>query len=391
MILIKNGCVYTMKNDIYEKGYIIISGGKIKDVGSMKSFTQSENEFDKVYDVTGMFVMPGIVDGHSHIGMWEDSLGFEGADGNEDTDPITPHLRAIDAINPMDRSFFEGLCAGVTTSVTGPGSANVMGGQFVAVKMYGNCVDDMIIKQPVAVKAALGENPKSVYNGKNQTPVTRMATAALMREALIKAAEYKKATDEYNEDPEENDKPDFDMKSNALLPVLRKEIPVKIHAHRLDDIFTAIRIAKEFDIDITIEHATEAHLAPDKISKEGFPVLIGPNLLDRSKPELGNMDVRAAGILEKAGVKPAIISDHPEIPCKYLAMSAAMAVKGGMSRLEALRAITLYPAMYCGIADRVGSLEKGKDADIAIFSGHPFDYMTETKYVFVDGKCVVGE
>ncbi len=390
MILIKNGCVYTMKDEIYEKGYVITDGEKIKEVGNMKSLKIPESDFEKIYDVAGCFVMPGIVDGHSHIGMWEDSLGFEGADGNEDTDPVTPQLRAIDAVNPMEKSFYEGLRAGVTTSVTGPGSANVIGGQFVALKMYGNCVDDMIIKHPVAVKGAMGENPKSVYNEKNQAPVTRMGAAALMREALIKASEYNRSLEEYEEDTEENDKPDFDMKSNALLPVLRKQLPMKIHAHRLDDIFTAIRIAKEFDINITLEHATEAHLAAEKIAKEGYPVLIGPNLLDRSKPELKNMDVSAAGILEKAGVKPAIISDHPEIPCKYLTMSAAMAVKGGMSRLEALRAITIYPAEYCGIADRVGSLEAGKDADIAIFSAHPFDYMAETKYVFVNGNCVVG-
>ncbi len=391
MILIKNGCVYTMKEDIYEKGYIIICGGKIKEVGSMKTLTMPETDFEKVYDVSGRFVMPGIVDGHSHIGMWEDSLGFEGSDGNEDTDPITPQLRAIDAVNPMDRSFYEGLCAGVTTSVTGPGSANIIGGQFTAVKMYGSCIDDMIIKQTVAMKGAMGENPKTVYNEKNQAPVTRMATAAMMREALIKASEYKKAVEEYEEDSEENDKPDFDMKSEALLPVLKKELPMKIHAHRLDDIFTAIRIAKEFDINITIEHATEAHLAAERIAAEGYPLLIGPNLLDRSKPELKNMDVSAAGILERAGIKPAIISDHPEIPCKYLTMSAAMAVRGGMSRLEALRAITIYPAEYCGIADRVGSLETGKDADIVVFSAHPFDYMAQVEYVFIDGKCVIGE
>ncbi len=391
MILIKNGCVYTMTGEIYEKGYIITDGEKIKEVGNMKFLKAADSEFEKVYDVSGKFVMPGIVDGHSHIGMWEDSLGFEGSDGNEDTDPITPQLRAIDAINPLDKSFEEGLRAGVTTSVTGPGSANVLGGSFAAVKMYGICVDDMVIKENVAVKGALGENPKTVYNEKNQAPVTRMGAAAMMREALIKATEYKRMLEEYEEDSEENDKPDFDMKSEALLSVLKKEVPMKIHAHRLDDIFTAIRIAKEFNINITLEHATEAHLAAERIAKEGYPVLIGPNMLDRSKPELRNMEPEAAGILELAGLKPAIISDHPEIPCKYLTMSAALAVKGGMSRLEALRAITIYPAMYCGIGDRVGSLEAGKDADIAVFSGHPFDYMTRAELVFVNGRCVVGE
>lgn len=375
-----------MTDNIFENGYIIIDNGKIKEVGSMSDL--KHNDFEKIYDVNGMFVMPGIVDGHSHIGMWEDSLGAEGDDGNEDTDPITPQLRAIDAINPCDKSFREGLRAGVTTSVTGPGSANVIGGTFAAVKMYGDCIDDMIIKEPVAVKGALGENPKSVYNGKNQTPATRMGAAALMREALFKAAEYKKNSDDYAADPEENDKPEFDMKCEALLPVLRREIPMKIHAHRLDDIYTAIRIAKEFNIKITIEHATEAHLAAERLTREGYPLLIGPNLTDRSKPELENLDVGAAGVLERAGAAPAIISDHPEIPCKYLAMSAAAAVREGMSAIEALRAITIYPARYCGIADRVGSIEPGKDADIAVFTTSPFDYMAHAAYVFINGKCV---
>lgn len=385
MILIKNGCVCTMEEDLYEKGYIVIENEKIYDVGSMKDFSYDETRFDKVYDVNGLFVMPGIVDGHSHIGMWEDGLGIEGADGNEETDPITPHLSAVDAINPMDKSFGEGLAAGVTTSVIGPGSANVIGGSFCAVKMHGSCIDDMIIKSPVAMKVALGENPKMLYNSKNQSPSTRMSTAALLRETLSKAKEYLRLLTESESGDE--DKPDYDAKMEALLPLIKKEIPMKVHAHRLDDIFTAIRIAKEFDLDFTIEHATEAHLAKEKM--QGHKLLIGPIVGDRSKPELENMDEKAAGILEKAGIKPAIISDHPEMPSKYLMMGAAVAVKEGMSRMEALRAVTIYPAEYCGIADRVGSIKKGKDADIAIFDLHPLDYMSKAVYVFVGGKCVV--
>lgn len=391
MKLIKNGCVYTMEKDIFEHGYIIIDGNKIFETGDMKQLNFQDEDFEEVYDAAGCFVMPGIVDGHSHIGMWEDGLGFEGADGNEETDPVTPHLRAIDAINPMDKNFEEGLNAGITTSVTGPGSANVIGGQFVALKMYGNCIDDMIIKQPAAVKAALGENPKTVYHGKNQAPTTRMSTAAILREALCKTKEYIVCWEEYNNDKEENEKPEIDFKFEALIPVIKKEIPLKVHVHRADDMFTAIRIAKEFDIDITIEHATEAHLVAERISKEGYPLLIGPNLCDRSKPELKNLDAKAAGILEKAGIKPAIITDHPVIPCQYITMCAALAVKEGMSRLAALEAITINPANYCGIGDRVGSLKVGKDADIAVFSGHPFDYMSQICYVFINGECVVNK
>ncbi len=377
MILIKNGYINTMEGIIYQNGYIIIEKSKIKQVGDMADLTAADDEFDKVYDAKGLYVMPGLVDGHSHIGMQEDSLGFEGDDLNEGTDPITPHLRAIDAINPYDRSFEEGLEAGITTSVTGPGSANPIGGQFAAVKMYGTCVDDMIIKAPVAVKAAFGENTKRTYNERDVMPSTRMGAAALIREALFKAKRYMEKNDE------------FDMKSEALIPVLKKEIPLKVHAHRLDDIATAIRIAKEFDINITLDHATEGHLDPELIKKSGAPVFVGPIICDRSKPELKNRDDKAAATFEKNGISPAIITDHPEIPCQYIAVQAAIAVKNGMSVQAALEAITIVPAKGCGIDDRVGSLKSGKDADIAIFTAVPTDIMSKAVYVFIDGKCVI--
>lgn len=389
MILLKNGCVYTMAGQNYANGYVVIDGTKIADVGDMAQLTQAEETFELVYDCTGMVVMPGMVDGHNHIGMWEDGLGFEGDDGNEDTDPVMPHLRALDAVNPLDRAFAEGVRAGVTTSVTGPGSANVLGGQFVALKMKGKCVDDMVVRAPAAMKAAFGENPKTTYHDKNQAPTTRMATAALLREALMKAKEYRRVWDEYRNNPEETDKPEYDIKSDSLLPVLNRSIPLKVHAHRSDDMFTAMRIAKEFDIQITLEHATEAHLMTEYLD-ETVPLLVGPLLTDRSKPELRNLTSGIAGILEQAGLKPAIITDHPEIPVQYLPVSAAIAVREGMPYMAALEAVTIRPARYAGIADRVGSLEKGKDADIAVFDGDPLSYTAKAVMVWVNGEKAVG-
>lgn len=389
MILLKNGCVYTMAGQNYANGYVVIDGTKIADVGDMVQLMQAESTFEQVFDCTGMIVMPGMVDGHNHIGMWEDGLGFEGDDGNEDTDPVMPHLRALDAVNPLDRAFAEGVRAGVTTSVTGPGSANVLGGQFVALKMTGKCVDDMIVRAPAAMKAAFGENPKTTYHDKNQAPTTRMATAALLREALMKAKEYQRVWDEYRNNPEETDKPEYDIKSDSLLPVLNRSIPLKVHAHRSDDMFTALRIAKEFDIKITLEHATEAHLMTEYLD-DSVPVLVGPLLTDRSKPELRNLTSGIAGILEKSGLKPAIITDHPEVPVQYLPVSAAIAVREGMPYMAALEAVTIRPARYAGIADRVGSLEKGKDADIAVFDGDPLSYTAKAVMVWVNGEKAVG-
>ncbi len=386
MILLKGGRVFTMAGQNYENGYVAIEGDKIAAVGSMEALPEAE--WETVYNCEGMVILPGMVDGHNHIGMWEDGLGLEGDDGNEDIDPIMPHLRALDAVNPLDRSFEEGLHAGVTTSVTGPGSANVLGGQFVALKMAGKCVDDMVIRMPVAVKAAFGENPKMTYHEKNQTPVTRMATAALLREALIKARDYRQALAEYQKDPDGTDKPDFDMKSDSLLPVLEKAIPLKVHVHRSDDMFTAMRIAKEFDILITLEHATEAYQMTEYLDGS-IPLLIGPFLCDRSKPELRNLTPKSAAVLENAGLKPAIITDHPEIPVQYLPISAAIAVREGMPYMAALEAITIRPARYTGIADRVGSLEVGKDADIAVFDGDPLAYTSKAVMVWINGKLVL--
>ncbi len=372
----------TMEEKDYPDGYLYIKDGKIAALGDMQEAPEL-SPCKEVFDVQGKIVTPGLVDGHSHIGIWEDGIAFEGDDGNEDTDPIMPQLRALDGVNPQDRAFFEARCAGVTTVVTGPGSANPMGGQLLAMKTAGICADDMVIKEPVAMKIAFGENPKVTYHDKSATPVTRMGTAAVLREALSKAKHYL----EQLEDLEESN-PDWDMKHAALLPVLKKDIPLHAHVHRLDDIFTAIRIAKEFDLSLVLVHGTEAHLAAERIAKEKIPVLSGPILTDRSKPELKNQSESAPAELIRAGIPTAIITDHPETPAKHLLLCAGTAMREGLSVKEALSAITRVPAEICGIADRVGSLTVGKDADLVIWSGNPPELTAKPELVFIDGKIV---
>jgi len=382
MILIKNGKILTMADKNYEQGDILIQGKKIVQIGE----EIAPPEGAEVIDAKGMWVMPGIVDPHCHIGMWEDGIGFEGADGNEAFDPVTPHLRAIDAINPEDNSFREAREHGITTVVTGPGSSNVIGGQFAALKTYGRRVDDMIIKAPLAVKVAFGENPKRVYHDQQKLPSTRMSTAAILRETLVQAQEYKRKLELGKKDPDKL--PDRDLKMEVLVQVLNKELPLKAHAHRADDILTALRIAREFDVDIIIEHCTEGHRIVDFLLEENAKVIVGPLFCERSKVELKNLTFKAPGILSRAGVKVAMMTDHPAIPIQYLPVCAAIAVREGMDEMEALKSITIYAAEVNGIGDRVGSLEVGKDADIAIFDGHPLDVRSKVRWVFIDGHMV---
>lgn len=382
MLVLKNGNVMTMAGPAFV-GDVAIENGKIVAVGQSLSYSDAE-----VRDVTGMTVMPGIVDPHCHIGMWEDAMGFEGADGNECTNPITPELRAIDAINPYDRCFEEAAAGGVTTCVTGPGSANVIGGQFVAIKTYGDSVEDMVLRFPVAVKAAFGENPKRVYNGKNQTPSTRMATAALMRKALVEAQEYNEKLEKGKADPEKM--PERNLGKEILARVIRRELPMKIHAHRADDILTAIRICREFKLRYTLDHCTEGYLITDKLkealSEDCEGIIVGPLLTDRSKIELKSLSFKAPKVLEQAGIEYAMMTDHPVTPEQYLQICTAVAVREGASEEGALKAITINAAKITGIADRVGSIEVGKDADIAVFSGHPFDFRSRCVLTLVNGK-----
>ena len=380
--LIKNAEIITMTGENYKNGCILFDE-KILYIGE-----EIPQDADEIIDADGKIVTPGLTDAHCHVGMFEDSLGFEGDDGNEDSDPVMPHLRAIDGINPFDRGFADAYNAGVTAVVTGPGSANPVGGQFAAVKTYGICVDDMIIKAPAAMKMALGENPKCVYNEKEEAPVTRMGTMALIRELFIKSQEYLRQLEEYEENSEDNEKPDFDMKLEAMIPVLRREIPVKIHAHRADDICSAIRIGKEFNVDITIEHCSDGDAVAPILEREQLPVMLGPTLSDRSKPELRNLTFDTYKNLSDRGLDVAIITDHPEITIENLPLCAAMAVKHGMDEKKALEAITITAAKNCRIDDKIGSLAVGKDADIAVFTDLPTRFDAVCAMTFIDGKRV---
>lgn len=382
MKMIKNAHIITCAGTEFENG-VIVFDDKIRFVGKDYS-----DNVDEIIDVSGNVVVPGLIDSHCHVGLFGDSLGFEGADANEDSDPITPQLRAIDGINPQDRAFCDAKKSGVTTVVTGPGSANAIGGQFAAVKTDGVCVDDMVVKAPCAMKMALGENPKTVYNEKSQAPMTRMGTLALIRETLFKTINYRDELEKYNEDSEENDRPEFDMKLEAMLPVVNKEIPVKIHAHRADDICSAIRLAKEFDIDITIEHCSDGDVVADILEREGVSVNLGPTLTDRSKPELRNLSFETYKNLSDRGLCVSIITDHPEITIENLPLCAALAVSHGMDKDKALQAITINAAKNCRISDRVGSLEVGKDADIAVFTSLPTEYNAKCVMTFINGKQV---
>lgn len=379
-MILCNAKIVPMEGEIIENGYISVENGKISGMGSMKNMPEGEHT-----DVHGGWILPGLVDAHTHLGLFEDSLGFEGEDGNEDTDPITPQLRVIDGINPMERSFQEAREAGVTCCLVSPGSCNPIAGQIAAIKTAGRRIDDMIVKQPCAMKFALGENPKSCYNDKDETPVTRMATAALIRETLHKAQEYGKQK-QHAEDP--SDLPEYDAKYEALLPVLDGTCPAHFHAHRADDIFTALRIAKEFSIKPVILHGTEAHLVADILAEEHVPICSGPFLTDRSKPELHNLTEQAPALLTHAGIETAITTDHPETTLKHYMQCIVAAVQAGMEPMDALRAVTIVPARIAGLDDRIGSLRVGKDADLLVTDGDPLDYRTKVTAVYIDGKQV---
>ena len=382
MYVVKNAKIHTMAGEVIEKGMICIEAGKIVDLGTACVYPLDA----EVFDAEGKNVFPGFIDAHCHIGMWEEGIGFEGADGNEITDPITPHLRAEDAINPRDEAFVNALKGGVTTAATGPGSANVIGGTFIVLKLFGDRVDDMIIKAPLAMKCAFGENPKRCYNERHRTPTTRMGIASLLRETLAKAKEYHLKQELAKEDASKM--PTYDMKLEAMLPVIRGEMPLKAHAHRADDIFTAIRIAKEFGVLLTLEHCTEGHLIADHLAKEGYPAIVGPSFGNKSKFELNQKTFDTPNALLKAGVKVAIMTDSPVIPLESLPMCAALAHKAGMTEYEALRAITVTPSEILGISDRVGTLEIGKDADLVIWDGHPFDLQATVVSTIINGKVV---
>ncbi len=375
MILIKNALLVSAAEINYELRDILIEDGKIKKIAKKIS------ENCETIDALGKMVTPGLMDPHCHIGLWEEGIGFEGSDGNEMTDPSTPHMRAIDAIYPLDEAFDGAIQNGVTSVAAGPGSANVIGGTFTVIKTFGDNVQDMIVKEEIAMKMALGENPKRVYNGKNVTPSTRMGSAAIMRAELRKAKDYYEKMKNAKED---KDKPSFDPKLDSLSRIFDGMI-VKIHAHRTDDIQTAIRVGKEFNLNYTIEHATESHLMVDDLLKDNVRVIIGPTWGNKSKYELRNKSWLTAGVLEKAGVEFAIMTDAPVIPISETRIQTGLMIREGLSELGAIKAMTINAAKLNGVDDRVGSIEEGKDADIVIWGGNPFEIMTKPDYVFIDG------
>ena len=380
MLLIKNGFVKPMVGDDIENGCVLIGDdGKIVAVGA--ELTAPEGA--QVIDAQGRLVTPGCVDAHCHIGLDNQAMGWEGRDYNEIVDPLTPQMRAIDSINPQDEAFGLALQGGVTSACTGPGSANVVGGTFVAIKLAGKRVDKMIIKDPIAMKCAFGENPKRCYGqGLKKSPTTRMATAALLRELLFK-------TKRYVQDKADGKNPGFDMKLEAMAPVFEQGLPLKCHAHRADDILTSIRIAKEFGLKITLDHCTDGSLIADELAEEGFPAFVGPTFGSKSKIELKNKSFDTPKDLVEAGVQISIITDSPVIPQQYLPMCAGLAVKAGLDVQDAWKAITINPARHTGIADRVGSLEPGKDGDVVIWAAEPMTALGAEAYVtIVDGKVV---
>ncbi|MBO5197921.1 MAG: amidohydrolase [Lachnospiraceae bacterium] len=382
MKAIVNGLVHDAINREPYRADILIEGGKIIKIAKPGSADPSICE--EVVDAAECEVYPGFIDAHSHIGLDGYGVGAEGRDYNEMNDIICPQLRAIDGIQPMDPTLRQAAEAGVTCVATGPGSANVLGGTFTAIKTIGKRVDDMIVKKEIAMKCAFGENPKRCYRDKNNS--SRMSTAAKLREALFKAREYMRKKDAAGDDVSKL--PAFDMKMEALIPVLRKEIPLKAHAHQADDIFTALRIAREFDVNITLEHVTEGHLIAEELAKEKVPLAVGPSLTHASKFELRNKSWETPGVLAAAGCQVSIITDHSVIPQQYLPMCAALAVKSGMDPFDALKAITINPAKHIGIADRVGSIQEGKDADLVVMTGSPFEIASEVVCVMIDGKRI---
>lgn len=363
-------------------GWIEVENGKITAVesGTPENITES--------DINGKsgLLLPGFIDAHTHLGIIENGIDFEGDDCNEATDPFTPQMRTIDGINPFDRCFEEARKRGITSVVVAPGSANPCGGEIIAMKTMGRRADDMLIKT-TGIKFALGENPKRTYNNRDEMPVTRMATAAVIREGLAKAVRYLDDVNVFESDRENHDMPEYDIKCEALIPLLKGEIAAHFHCHRADDMFTALRISKEFGLKAVIVHATEGYLIADILGTEkGIAAISGPVICDRCKPEMKGLDIKNTAELVRNGVKTSICTDHPVIPIQYLPASAAMAVKGGLDYESALEAITIKAAEIADIDKTTGSITVGKDADIQLYHGNPLDIANEPELVMIGGK-----
>ncbi len=381
MFAIVNAVVDPVVKPRIEGATVVVENGRIKAVGRRVKIPAAA----ECVDAAGRLLTPGFVDCHSHAGLKEDGM-MQDNDVNERTDPVTPRLRALDAFRPTDVALLEAAQSGVTTIFVTPGSANVIGGQSIAMKTYGKVIDHMVVKEPAGLKIAFGENPKRVYGEQKKMPATRMATAALLREALVNAQNYKVKLEKSS--PDKDKTVERDLKMEVLCDVLDKKLRLRAHAHRADDIMTAVRIAKEFDVDMVIEHCTEGHLIADELAELDIPAVVGPSFSSRSKVELKNLSFITPGILAAKGVKVAIMTDHPVIPIQYLPVCAALAVREGMKEEDALAAITINAAEILGIADRLGSLEKGKDADVVVWNGHPLDIKSKPSCVVINGEIV---
>ncbi len=374
MLLIKNGLLHTMENDEPLRADILIDKGKITEIKN-QIFPPKEAE---IFDAESLNVYPGFIDAHSHIGIAEDRISTQNDTSNENTSPITPAIRGIDGINPMDSAFHNAIAAGITGVMAGPGSANAVGGQFAFIKTHGRCIDDMVVLAPAAIKIAFGENPMNCYGLNGNMPSSRMGIASLIREELFRAKQYFSQNQSGNKD--------FTLECYKEL--FQKKIPLKAHAHRTDDILTAIRIAKEFDLELTIDHCTEGHLIAQEIAKSGYPAIVGPSLASRNKNEVSLSDFKTAGILHEAGVTIAITTDHPVSRIQYLPLCAGIAAKEGLGEKAALRAITIDAARICRVDHRLGSLKEGKDADIVIFEGNPLEISSTVKATIINGEIV---
>jgi len=401
-IIIANGNIKTMEEGQEFVGSILVQGDKITKIikhplqTSLPDETELKETFGltadsavKIFNASGRWVLPGFIDAHSHIGIGEEIYQYEGDDLNEMTDPLTPELRAIDGINPEDEAFRDARLGGVTAAFTGPGSANVLGGTGTVIKTAGRIVEEMIVRDPAGLKAAFGENPKFVYGEQKKMPMTRMGTAALLRQALVDAQVYRDKLEQGKKDPDKL--PERDLGLETINMVLDRKIPLRAHAHRVDDIMTAIRIAQEFNFDLVLDHCTDGHKIADILKEYGYPAVVGPSLTGRSKVELKDRTFETPGILARAGIKVAIMTDHSVTPIQYLPLCAALAVKSGMDEEDALKAITIWPAEILGVAHRIGSLAEGKDADLVVWNGKPLSFHAVPEVVLINGRVVKPE
>lgn len=374
MLLVKNGTLYTMESEEPINADLLVKNGKIAEIG--KNIKVDDDV--KIIDATGMNVFPGFIDAHSHLGICEEKVSAQVDESNENTNPIMPSVRGVDGVNPMDSAFHNALASGITGVMVGPGSANPIGGQFAFIKTYGRCIDDMVVLAPAAIKIAFGENPMTNYGLNGNTPSCRMGTASLIREELFRAKQYL----------ENGEKQQKDFLLESYRDLFDGKIPLKAHVHRADDILTAIRIAKEFQVDLTLDHCTEGHLIAEKIAESGFPAIVGPSLASRNKKEVSQSDFKTAGILKKTGVTVAITTDHPVSRIQYLPLCAGLAAKEGLGEYDALKTITIDAAKICRVDKRLGSLKVGKDADFVVFEGSPFDIFSRVHVTIIDGKIV---